>query len=70
MGGRVARSDVGCGECGRPQSGFGVVEPDRSRSGACDRVDQSTTVRCVCEGVPPRAPIVAPISWRRGPQNA
>ena len=34
MGGRVPRSDVGCGECGRPQSGFGVVEPDRSRSGS------------------------------------
>ena len=51
MGGRVPRSDVGCGECARPQSGSGVVELDRSRSGACDRIDQSTTVRCVCERI-------------------
>ena len=49
MGGRVPRCDVGCGECGRPQSGFGVVELDRSKSGASDRVDQSRALSCVCE---------------------
>ena len=50
MGGRVPFLDVCC-ECGRSQPGSGVVEFDRSGSGASDRVDQSTALSCVYERI-------------------
>ena len=51
MSGKVPFHDVGCHECGRPQSGFEVVQLDRSGSGASDRVDQSTALSCVDERI-------------------